>query len=153
MLETRASRCVDCRAGHSASTIDHLPSRKRCSMADIRIRQMVHANICVRDMEKTVPFYERLGFEKLADQVFEAGAGVWRGLGLEDNRRFRAVFMKIPGDSPVPFLDIIRCLDRPTAGDVYEALDNVGIARLCVEVADVDAVAAQGVEFVGPVSP
>lgn len=114
---------------------------------------MVHANICVRDMEKTVPFYERLGFEKLADQVFEAGAGVWRGLGLEDNRRFRAVFMNSPGDNPPPFLDIIRCLDRPTAGDVYEALDNVGIARLCVEVADVDAVAAQGVEFVGPVSP
>ena len=36
----------------------------------IQIRQMVHANICVRDMERSVPFYEMLGFEKFADQIF-----------------------------------------------------------------------------------
>jgi len=126
-------------------------------MSEIQIRQMVHANICVRDMEKTVPFYEMLGFEVFADQIFEPGAGVWRGLGLETNRKFRAVFMKIPGDNPVPFLDIIQFLDRPTVGDAYKSLDNVGIARLCFEVADINSVAkyleAKGVEFVGPVSP
>lgn len=126
-------------------------------MEAIRIRQMVHANICVRDMERTVPFYEMLGFETFADQIFEEGAGVWAGLGLESDRRFRAVFMKIPGDKPVPFLDIIQFLDRPTAGEAYATLDNVGIARLCFEVADIESVAryleGQGVEFVGPVSP
>ena len=126
-------------------------------MKQIQIRQMVHANICVRDMERSVPFYEMLGFEKFADQVFGEGAGVWRGLGLESNRRFRAVFMKIPGDRPVPFLDIIQFLDRPTAGEAYRTLDNVGIARLCFEVADIDGVArflsSRGVAFVGPVSP
>jgi catechol 2,3-dioxygenase-like lactoylglutathione lyase family enzyme len=118
---------------------------------------MVHANICVRDMEKTIPFYEMLGFEKFADQIFGPGAGVWRGLGLEPNRSFRAVFMKIPGDRPVPFLDIIQFLDPPTSGKPYRTLDNVGIARLCFEVADIDGMAnylaSQGVEFVGPVSP
>ena len=126
-------------------------------MQPIQIRQMVHANICVRDMARSVPFYEMLGFERFADQVFEAGAGVWQGLGLASNRRFRAVFMKIPGDNPVPFLDIIQFLDRPTAGEAYRTLDNVGIARLCFEVADIEAVAAQlaanDVSFVGPVSP
>ena len=126
-------------------------------MKAIQIRQMVHANICVRDMDRTVPFYEMLGFEKFADQIFEEGAGVWRGLGLDSNRRFRAVFMKIPGDNPVPFLDIIQFLDRPTAGEAYKTLDNVGIARLCFEVPDIESVAthlaANGVEFVGPVSP
>lgn len=125
-------------------------------MSPIQIRQMVHANICVRDMERTIPFYEMLGFEKFADQIFEPGAGVWRGLGLEENRRFRAVFMKIPGDKPVPFLDIIQFLDRPTTGEPYRTLDNVGICRLCFEVADIESVATQlaarGVEFVGPVS-
>lgn len=126
-------------------------------MNSIMIRQMVHANINVRDLEKTIPFYEMLGFEKFADQVFGPGAGVWRGLGLETNRKFRAVFMKIPGDNPVPFLDIIQFLDQPTAAEAYGSLDNVGIARLCFEVADIDAVASllesKGVEFVGPVSP
>lgn len=126
-------------------------------MKTIQIRQMVHANICVRDMDRSVPFYEMLGFEKFADQIFAEGAGVWRGLGLDSNRRFRAVFMKIPGDKPVPFLDIIQFLDRPTAGEAYPALDHVGIARLCFEVPDIDAAARHladhGVEFVGPVSP
>ena len=126
-------------------------------MSTIRIRQMVHANICVRDLDRTIPFYEMLGFEVFADQIFEPGAGVWRGLGLDSDRRFRAVFMKIPGDNPVPFLDIIEFLDRPTAGSAYPTLDNVGIARLCFEVADIDSVAAHlaanDVEFVGPVSP
>lgn len=64
--------------------------------------------------------------------------------------------MKIPGDRPVPFLDIIQFLDQPTRGEAYPSLDNVGIARLCFEVADIEAVArhleGQGVEFVGPVS-
>jgi hypothetical protein len=58
------------------------------------------------------------------------GAGVWRGLGLETGRRFRAVFMKIPGDHPVPFLDIIQFLDPPTAGEPYPTLHNIGIAPL-----------------------
>ena len=126
-------------------------------MSDIKVRQMVHANICVRDLEKTIPFYEMLGFEVFADQIFEPGAGVWRGLGLDSDRTFRAVFMKIPGDKPVPFLDIIQFLDPPTAGESYSSLDHVGIARLCFEVADIETVAAHleknGVEFVAPVSP
>jgi catechol 2,3-dioxygenase-like lactoylglutathione lyase family enzyme len=118
---------------------------------------MVHANINVRDLDKTIPFYELLGFEKFADQVFEEDAEVWQGLGLRSDRRFRAVFMKMRGENSVPFLDIIQFLDpAPTTGDPYPTLDNVGINRLCFEVADIDEVAAHleanGVEFVAPVS-
>lgn len=121
-----------------------------------KIRQWVHANICVRDLDRSIPFYEMLGFEKFADQIFGEGAAVWRGLAV-DGRRFRAVFMKIPGDHPVPFLDIIQFLDPPTAGTAYPTLHNVGIGRLCFEVSDIDAAAehlkANGVQLVGPVSP
>lgn len=126
-------------------------------MAAITIRQFVHANINVRDLEKTIPFYEMLGFEVFADQIFGEGARTWVGLGLPQGRRFRAVFMKIPGDKPVPFLDIIQFLDPPTAAEPYPTLHNVGICRLCFEVEDIDAAAevlrAKGVEFVGPVTP
>lgn len=125
-------------------------------MNAVKIRQMIHANICVRDMEKTIPFYELLGFEVFADQIFEEGADVWRGLGLAPDRRFRAVFMKIPGDQAVPFLDLIQFLDQPTRGEAYASLDNVGIARLCFEVEDIDStadfLAGKGVEFVAPVA-
>ncbi len=125
-------------------------------MKPIVIRQWVHANICVRDMEKTIPFYEMLGFEKFDDQIFAEGAGVWAGLGLDTNRRFRAVFMKIPGDQPVPFLDIIQFLDKPTAGSAYPALDNVGVGRLAFQIDNLEEAVAQleanGVQLVGPIS-
>jgi catechol 2,3-dioxygenase-like lactoylglutathione lyase family enzyme len=122
----------------------------------IKIREWVHANICVRDLKRTIPFYEMLGFEKFDDNVFEHGAGVWSGLGLPEGRRFRAVFMRIPGDRPRPFLDIIQFIDPPTAGEAYLTLHNVGIGRLCFEVDDLDEVAktlqSNGVPFVGPIS-
>jgi catechol 2,3-dioxygenase-like lactoylglutathione lyase family enzyme len=125
-------------------------------MSRIRIREWVHANICVRDLARTIPFYEMLGFEKFDDNVFEQGAGVWDGLGLPEGRRFRAVFMRIPGNRPRPFLDIIQFLDPPTAGEPYPTLHNVGIGRLCFEVDDLFEVAKvleqHEVSFVGPIS-
>lgn len=125
-------------------------------MTKIVVKEWVHANICVRDMDRSIPFYEMLGFEKFEENIFEESAEVWRGLGLEGGRRFRAVFMKIPGDRPRPFLDIIQFLDPPTVGDAYPSLHNVGIGRLCFEVDDLEAVAktlrSNGVAFVGPIA-
>lgn len=124
-------------------------------MSRITIREWVHANICVRDLERSIPFYEMLGFEKFDDNVFEEGAGVWAGLGLPDGKRFRAVFMKIPGRKR-PFLDMIQFIDPPTAGEAYPTLHNVGIGRLCFEVDDIFEAEAflkqKGVAFSGPVS-
>jgi catechol 2,3-dioxygenase-like lactoylglutathione lyase family enzyme len=125
-------------------------------MTKIKIREWVHVNICVRDLARSIPFYEMLGFEKFDDNVFEQGAGVWEGLGLPEGRRFRAVFMKIPGDRPRPFLDIIQFLDPPTAGESYPTLHNVDIGRLCFEVDDLFEVAKvleeNKVSFIGPIS-
>ena len=102
-----------------------------------KIERMVHANICVRDMDTSVAFYEKVGFEKFFDAICEDG-DVWRGLAV-DGRRFRAVFMKIPGlaMSASPFLDIIQFLEPPTMGSAYPSLHHAGIARLCFEVHDI----------------
>jgi catechol 2,3-dioxygenase-like lactoylglutathione lyase family enzyme len=125
-------------------------------MTKIKIREWVHANICVRDLARSIPFYEMLGFEKFDDNVFEQGAGDWEGLGIPEGRRFRAVFMRIPGDRPRPFLDIIQFIDPPTAGEAYPTLHNVGIGRLCFEIDDIFEVAKlleeNKVPFSGPVS-
>lgn len=125
-------------------------------MAAIEIRQWIHANLCVREMARSVAFYERLGFEVFHEQVFEAGARTWAGLGLSGTGRMRAVFMRIRGGRKTPFLDLLEFLDPPTTGSAYPTLSHVGICRLCFEVEDLDAAVAllrsQGVEFVGPVS-
>lgn len=109
----------------------------------VKINRMFHANICVSDMERSIPFYEKLGFEKFLDAVAEDG-DVWRGLAVE-GRRFRAVFMKMPNCpfGTEPFLDIIQFLDPPTMGTPYPSLHHAGIARLCFEVDDVHAVATE----------
>lgn len=107
------------------------------------INRMVHANICVRDMEASIAFYEKVGFERFFDAICEDG-DVWRGLAV-DGRKFRAVFMKIPGldVKTSPFLDIIQFIDPPTAGSPYPSLHHAGIARLCFEVDDIRARAAE----------
>jgi len=139
----------------------HLHSRfgdneRTIKMNRIRIREWVHANICVRNLARTVPFYEMLGFEKFDDNFFEQGSGVWEGLGIPDGRRFQAVFMRIPGDRPRPFLDIIQFIDPTPAGEAYPTLHNVGICRLCFEVDDLFEVSRvlqeNNVPFVGPIS-
>ncbi|MBB4425421.1 catechol 2,3-dioxygenase-like lactoylglutathione lyase family enzyme [Bradyrhizobium sp. CIR48] len=127
-------------------------------MTRVPIKNWVHANICVRDMEQTIPFYEMLGFEKFSDLIFEDSSDCWRGLGVppgQKDRRFRAVFMRIPNVER-PILDIIQFLDPSTAGEPYPTLTNVGTCRLCFEVDDIDAVAKlladNGVEMVSSVA-
>lgn len=124
-------------------------------MAAIEIRQWIHANICVRDMERSVAFYEALGFEVFHEQLFEEGAQTWIGLGLPGTGRMRAVFMRIRGGRKTPFLDLLQFLDPPTAGTATPTLKHLGIGRLCFEVEDLDAAAAslraRNVEFLGPV--
>lgn len=126
-------------------------------MAAIEIRQWIHANICVRDLARSIPFYERLGFEVFHEQVFEEGARTWAGLGLAGSGRMRAVFMKMRGGRKTPSLDLLQFLDPPTAGSAYPTLNHVGLCRLCFEVEDLNAaeglLRSQGVEFVGPVAP
>ena len=65
-------------------------------MKSVQIRQMVHANINVRDMEKTVPFYEMLGFEKFADQIFGDLAGLSRLRASSDLRNHGGRFSAHP---------------------------------------------------------
>lgn len=126
-------------------------------MAAIAIRQWIHANICVREMARSVAFYEMLGFEVFHEQVFEEGARTWAGLGLPGSGRMRAVFMRMRGGRKTPFLDLLEFLDPPTGGSANPTLNHVGLARLCFEVEDLDAAVvllrSRGVEFVGPVAP
>jgi catechol 2,3-dioxygenase-like lactoylglutathione lyase family enzyme len=121
------------------------------------IRRMIHANLCVADLDRTVAFYQSVGFERFHEQFVEAGADTWRGLGLEGGKRFRTAFMKLRGAQLAdgPFLDIIQFLDPPPAGAPYASLNHIGICRLAYEVDDLAAavaeMSARGVEFVGPV--
>jgi len=111
-----------------------------------------HTVICVRDLDVSVTFYEKLGLHKFFEFTHDdpiAGAVV----GVE-TRKVRMAFMRL-GDNPhEPFLDIVQFVDPPTYGHPYPTLNNVGICRVAFAVDDIELVYERlremNVEFVTP---
>lgn len=118
------------------------------------LTRIFHVNICVRDMERSIPFYEKLGFNKVNDFTLD-DPSVGAALGL-DARKLHGVFMRLGDDENAPVLDLVQFLDPPPQGEPYATLNNVGICRIAFAVDDIDKTNADlqemGVEFVAPLN-
>jgi glyoxylase I family protein len=118
------------------------------------LRRFFHVNVCVRDMERSIKFYEDLGFTKVADFMLGAGTpGIGEALGLKV-KKLRGVFMRL-GESPdAPVLDLVQFVDPPAQGQPYATLNNIGICRIAFIVDEIDkfyqTLKARGVEIVAP---
>ncbi len=116
------------------------------------LQRIFHVNICVRDMERSISFYEELGFKKVNDFVLE-GPEVGEALGV-DARKIRGVFLRLGDDETAPVLDLVQFIDPPPQGEPYATLNNVGICRIAFSVDDIDKTYAKlqdmRVEFVAP---
>jgi catechol 2,3-dioxygenase-like lactoylglutathione lyase family enzyme len=119
------------------------------------ISGFVHAQVNVSDLDRSIAFYEMLGFEVISKGTIK-DPGVFAALGI-DGTRMRGAFLRIPGRSTkvTPMIDMIQFIDPPPDGVPYPTLNHLGIARLCFQVDDIEAAAARlqalGVELVGPV--
>ncbi|HJQ15948.1 MAG TPA: VOC family protein [Allosphingosinicella sp.] len=116
------------------------------------LTRLSHTAICVRDLDVSVAFYEKLGFKtffEFTDDSPITGAV----LGIE-MRKARMAFMRLGDDPSEAFLDIVQFVDPPTQGAPYSTLNNVGICRVVFSVDDIDrtyeALQKIGVEFVTP---
>jgi len=116
------------------------------------LTRLFHVNICVRDMERSIRFYQQLGFNKVNDFTVE-DPSVGDGLGLKANK-LRGVFMRLGDDPNAPVLDLVQFVDPPTQGQPYSTLNNVGICRIAFAVDDIDKtyedLKKMDVEFVAP---
>ena len=103
-------------------------------------------------MERSIAFYEELGFKKVNDFVLE-GDDIGEALGV-DARKIRGVFMRLGDDAEAPVLDLVQFQDPPPQGTPYATLNNIGICRIAFSVDDIDRTYAKlrdmKVEFVGP---
>lgn len=123
-----------------------------------------HINVNVSDLERSVAFYEKLGFENYRqgipylDLTDDAGATALpeecaRALGLAAGVRGRACIMQL--GSGFPKLDLTEFEDTAAR----EALSNgdLGIVRLCLASRDLQAdyaqLGAQGVPFLSAPQP
>jgi catechol 2,3-dioxygenase-like lactoylglutathione lyase family enzyme len=116
------------------------------------LKRLFHVNICVRDMDRSVRFYEEVGFTKVNDFILD-DPNLVPGLGVE-MKKLRGVFMRVGEDPNGPALDLVQFLDPPTRGEPYPSLNNVGICRVCFWVDDIqemyDRLKAKNFDFVGP---
>ena len=106
----------------------------------------------MRDIERSIRFYESLGFTKVDDFILDDD-NVGEAMGIKAGK-MRAAFMRLGDDPQSPVLDILQFIDPPPQGESYPTLNNIGICRLAYLVDDIDAtytkLQALGVEFVGP---
>jgi glyoxylase I family protein len=116
------------------------------------LQRLFHVNICVRDMERSVRFYQDLGFNKVNDFTMD-DPSVGDALGVKA-KKLRGVFMRLGNDPNAPVLDLVQFIDPPTQGQPYATLNNVGICRIAFTVDDIDKtyeeLKAKRVEFVAP---
>lgn len=116
------------------------------------LQKLFHVNICVRDMERPIQFYQGIGFKKVNDFTLDDPT-VGDALGLKA-RKLRGVFMRLGDDPNAPVLDLVQFIDPPTQGQPYPTLNNVGICRIAFTVDDIDKtyeeLKAKKVDFVAP---
>ena len=117
------------------------------------LEKLFHVNICVRDMERSISFYEQLGFNKVNDFTLD-DPSVGDALGL-DARKLRGAFMRLGDDAGSPVLDLVQFIDPPPQGETYSSLNNIGICRIAFTVDDIDKTYADlqkmDVQFVAPI--
>jgi catechol 2,3-dioxygenase-like lactoylglutathione lyase family enzyme len=103
-------------------------------------------------MERSIRFYQELGFTKVNDFTMDDPT-VGDALGVKA-RKLRGVFMRLGSDPNAPVLDLVQFIDPPTQGQPYASLNNVGICRIAFTVDDIDRtyedLKARKVEFVAP---
>jgi len=116
------------------------------------LQRLFHVNICVRNMERSIKFYQDLGFTKVNDFVLD-DPSVGDALGLKA-KKLRGVFMRLGEDANAPVLDLVEFIDPPTQGQPYPTLNNTGICRIAFTVDDIDRtyaeLKARQIEFVAP---
>ena len=78
-------------------------------------RRFFHVNICVRDMERSIRFYESIGFTKVNDFMLGGGEpSIGAALGFPV-KKLRGVFMRLGADPNAPVLDC-PVVDPPPHG-------------------------------------
>ena len=118
-----------------------------------------HININVRNLDRSIAFYRKLGFEVFipgipylaldsSDQASPLAAGMTEALGVVNTARGRACIMQL--DDGFPKLDLTEFSDLEQTGPLSNA--DLGLVRICLVSedlqADVSRLRAEGVEFI-----
>ena len=109
-----------------------------------------HVNINCSNFERSLAFYQMLGFKVVSDMGEGSDPKITQGLGVPAGR-YRGVLMQIGEGERATLLDLIQWYEPGSAGKPYPGLNHLGICRVALETPDVSKVyeqlKARGVEF------
>jgi len=121
----------------------------------VDLNRLYHVNINVTDLDRSISFYEELGFRVTARFKMEGDLGerTARAFGAPFNP-IDAAFMKLGYGEKSMLIDLCQYLDPPTEGRPIQKLNNAGLVRLAFHVDDIeatyDALQEMGVDMLGP---
>ncbi len=105
---------------------------------------IIHVNVNCTNLEKSIAFYEALGFHIRdnmdTERARKAGCDTTGdGLGIPGQVESRARLMALGDGAQGIFLDLIEWTSPKTEGRAYEKLNHAGIARVALKCEDVRA--------------
>lgn len=121
----------------------------------VDLNRLYHVNINVTDLDRSIRFYEQLGFRVTARFKMEGDLGerTARAFGTPFNP-INAAFMKLGDGEKSMLIDLCQYLDPPTEGKPVQKLNNAGLVRLAFHVDDIEEIyqtlQQMGVEMLGP---
>ncbi|WP_197025308.1 VOC family protein [Nocardioides sp. URHA0032] len=117
----------------------------------ITVRRFWHVGINVTDMDATIEFYEKIGFEVVQDKEVD-DANLARAFMFDGASKLRFAHMRLPNDSAdEALLDLIQWHDERAAGRSQTDLIHPGLCRFSILTDDIqgeyDRLSATGVKF------
>jgi len=101
------------------------------------IEKIFHLNINCTNLEKTLPFYEKLGFKVVLD--FRDGMSsqeMAEAFGME-KADIVGVHLRLEDEPNATRIDLLEFKDPPPTGQPYPHLYHTGIARMCLKTTDI----------------
>ena len=120
------------------------------------IKRMLHANVVVRDLERSLRFYRDVLRARVLSEIGgdaeDPALGTAMGFGAPAT--YRGYLLGLGKGREATMIDLLQWMRPAAHGDPYDSVNHVGIARTALEVDDVDKhyeeLRGQGVEFLSP---
>jgi catechol 2,3-dioxygenase-like lactoylglutathione lyase family enzyme len=115
------------------------------------IGRIFHFNINCTKLERSLAFYELLGFKVILDfREGMASKEMADAFGMQ-TANLKGVHLRL-GDSPdATRIDLLEFTDPPPAGQPYPHLYHTGIARMCLKTTNIQQdyreLSAKGIKF------
>lgn len=119
----------------------------------MHISGLVHVNINCSDYDRSLRFYEMLGFEAFWQVPETNTPEVARAVGMEAYR-VKGALLQLKGATPPVIIDLLEWMEPRKDAEPYPTLHQPGIARIALQTSDLDAdyafLVEQGVDVLSP---